>query len=73
MRNRFSPLVTFLTLVALGVAALLILPSADTKTVNAEFDRTVGLFVGSDVRVMGMRVGKVSRITPHGTGVDDFA
>jgi len=70
MRTRFSPLVTFLTLVALGVAALLILPGADTKTVNAEFDRTVGLFVGSDVRVMGMRVGKVSRITPHGTGVD---
>lgn len=72
MSNRFSPLAALFTVLALiaGVAALVILPGDDTKTVKAEFERTVGLFVGSDVRVMGMRVGKVTRITPHGTGVD---
>lgn len=70
MNRRLSPLVTFLTLIALGVAGLLILPGHDTKTVKAEFDRTVGLFVGSDVRVMGMRIGEVTGIAPHGTGVN---
>lgn len=51
------------------VGALLLSSGSDTRTVSAELDRTVGLFQGSDVRVMGMRIGKVSKITPHGTGV----
>lgn len=60
--------VTVLVLTLLGGSALLA-TGTSRKTVTAEFDRTVGLFVGSDVRVMGMRVGKVTEITPYGTGV----
>lgn len=54
---------------ALLAGALLLTAGGGTRTVVAEFDRTVGLFVGSDVRVMGMRIGEVSSITPHGTAV----
>lgn len=70
-RLRSRPVITVLTvlvLTLLGGSALLASGSS-SKTVTAEFDRTVGLFVGSDVRVMGMRVGKVTDITPYGTGV----
>lgn len=70
-RIRSRPIIaamTVLVLTLLGGSALLTSGSSD-RTVVAEFDRTVGLFVGSDVRVMGMRVGEVSKITPYGTGV----
>ncbi|WP_164512408.1 MCE family protein [Nocardioides baekrokdamisoli] len=40
---------------------------ASARTVAADFPRTVGLFVGSEVRIMGMKVGTVKSITPHGT------
>lgn len=54
---------------ALLASALLLVSGGGTRTVVADFDRTVGLFEGSDVRVMGMRIGEVSRITPRGTAV----
>ena len=34
--------------------------------VTAEFTRAVGVYVGSDVRVLGVRVGTITEITPHG-------
>jgi len=61
-------LLTALVTTLLG-GALLLTSGSGTRTVVAEFDRTVGLFVGSDVQVMGMRIGEVSSITPHGTAV----
>lgn len=70
-RLRSRPLISVLTvlvLTLLGGSALLA-SGTSAKTVTADFDRTVGLFVGSDVRVMGMRVGEVTEITPYGTGV----
>ncbi|MFL6154632.1 MAG: MCE family protein [Marmoricola sp.] len=70
-RLRSRPVIAALTglVLALVVGALLITASPSTRTVSAEFARTVGLFEGSDVRVMGMRIGEVSKITPHGTAV----
>ncbi|RNL78396.1 MCE family protein [Nocardioides marmorisolisilvae] len=68
MSRRVIPAMTLLVLVLLA-GALIILGGHQTRTVSAEFDRTVGLFEGSDVRVMGMRIGEVTRITPHGTAV----
>ncbi len=61
-------LLTALVITLVG-GALLMTSGGGTRTVVAEFDRTVGLFVGSDVQVMGMRIGEVSNITPHGTAV----
>ena len=40
-----------------------------TKHVSAVFPKTVSLYVGSDVRIMGVPVGKVEKVTPQATGV----
>jgi len=39
------------------------------KTGSARFERTVGLYEKSDVRVLGVRIGQVTDIEPDGTGV----
>ncbi|WP_326595735.1 MCE family protein [Streptomyces sp. NBC_01803] len=39
------------------------------KTVTAFFDRAVGVHEGSDVRVLGVRVGRVEAVEPEGTQV----
>ncbi|WP_309235404.1 MCE family protein [Streptomyces sp. TRM64462] len=57
-----------LALVA-GVAAVALWPRPDTVTVTAYFPRTVGIYPGSDVRVLGVRVGEVKAITPEGDRV----
>ncbi|MBF4162457.1 MCE family protein [Nocardioides acrostichi] len=41
----------------------------EQKTLTAAFPRTVSLYVGSDVRVLGVPVGKVDSVTPSGTDV----
>lgn len=40
-----------------------------TTTVNATFKRAVGIYAGSDVRVLGVKVGKVDEVTPDGDKV----
>jgi len=62
---------------ALGVAAVLVLTGASAaaafgggsgKThVTIEFPRTVGLYAGSSVRMLGVSVGSIDSITPAGT------
>jgi phospholipid/cholesterol/gamma-HCH transport system substrate-binding protein len=44
-------------------------PSGDTKTATAYFSRTVHLFPGSDVVVLGVKVGSVTSVTPDGSRV----
>jgi phospholipid/cholesterol/gamma-HCH transport system substrate-binding protein len=39
------------------------------KTLTAYFDRTVGLYEASDVRVLGVRIGQVTAIEPEGDRV----
>lgn len=51
------------------VAGLVVAGRDSTHRVTAVFPRTVSLFEGSDVRIMGIRVGSVSSITPTGTNV----
>lgn len=41
----------------------------DMVTVTAQFPRAVGLYKGSDVRILGVRVGKVTEVEPVGTSV----
>lgn len=69
MSRRLTSLLGVVVVMALAAALLLLLDGPAPRRVSAEFPSTVGLFEGSDVRVMGMRVGHVERITPHGTGV----
>jgi phospholipid/cholesterol/gamma-HCH transport system substrate-binding protein len=60
-----------LVVAALVVAALVafVFDGGHQKTLTAEFPRTVSLYVGSDVRVLGVPVGKVDSVTPSGTQV----
>ncbi|WP_372735421.1 MCE family protein [Nocardioides sp.] len=41
----------------------------DRKTLVASFPRTISLYQGSDVRVLGVAIGQVDKITPDGTDV----
>jgi phospholipid/cholesterol/gamma-HCH transport system substrate-binding protein len=61
-----------------AVAAALILLAAtffvfqggtQTQTVSAYFDRTVSIYKGSEVRVMGVRIGTVTAVVPEGDRV----
>ena len=40
-------------------------PAEQTRA-TAFFERTTGLYVGSDVRVLGVRVGRVNQVAPEG-------
>jgi phospholipid/cholesterol/gamma-HCH transport system substrate-binding protein len=48
---------------------LLFLPGKDSKTLVAEFPRAVSLYEGSDVKILGIKVGSVDTVTPSGTKV----
>ena len=66
--SKISPLVAVLAVVAV-IAALLVTfwPKSDQKFVIADFPRTVSLYEGSDVKILGVAVGKVDSVTPTGT------
>ena len=68
--NKISPLVAGLAVAAV-VAALLVTfwPGSDQKTIVADFPRTVSLYEGSDVKILGVAVGKVDSVVPSGTKV----
>jgi virulence factor Mce-like protein len=63
---------------ALAITAVVILLAAtffliqggdDTKKVSAHFPRAVSIYKGSDVRVLGVSVGKVTAVVPEGNSV----
>ncbi|NYD56489.1 virulence factor Mce-like protein [Nocardioides marinisabuli] len=65
--RRFAvPLVVLALLVA---AALTFLGGEDRKMLTAQFPRTVSVYEGSDVRVLGVPVGQVETVVPSGTEV----
>jgi virulence factor Mce-like protein len=56
--------------VALLVAALvLLLREPEQRRVTAYFSKTVGLYPGADVRILGIPVGEVTEVTPVGGSV----
>lgn len=64
-----SVLAAALVLALLVGLAVLLWPGGDTRHVRAEFVRAVGLYQGSDVRILGVKVGEVTRVTPRGDRV----
>jgi phospholipid/cholesterol/gamma-HCH transport system substrate-binding protein len=58
-----------LAFVLLALAIIWLWPGAGTVQATAHFPRAVGLFVGSDVRILGVKVGEVSEVVPEGTSV----
>lgn len=65
-----NPAVAVVAVVALLAAALLlILPGGSETHVTADFPRALSLYKGSDVRILGVAVGKVDEVMPSGTHV----
>ncbi|WP_215814999.1 MCE family protein [Pimelobacter sp. 30-1] len=62
-------------LVAIGVVLLLgvlvnvFRSPAEMKTVTAHFPRAVSVYEGTDVRILGVNVGKVTSVIPEGNSV----
>ncbi len=71
--SKVSGLTRILAIVAvlavLVAVVLVMLPGQDKKFITASFPRTVSLYEGSDVRILGVPVGKVESVKPSGTDV----
>lgn len=68
--KKIDPLVAAIAAIAIVGALLYVFwPSSGTKTLTADFPRTVSVYQGSDVRILGVPVGKVDSVTPMGTYV----
>ncbi|QIX28056.1 MCE family protein [Nocardioides sp. JQ2195] len=67
MKRAIIPGIIVVLLVA---AAFVMFRSEDRKHMTVSFPRTVSLYEGSDVRVLGIPVGQVDKVTPSGTTVD---
>lgn len=63
VRKRLA-LLTALSLIA--ALTYVLWPRPEPVRVTAYFPRTVGIYPGSDVRVLGVRIGEVKEITPEG-------
>jgi phospholipid/cholesterol/gamma-HCH transport system substrate-binding protein len=60
-----------LVVIALVTAAVLtMLGGDDSKRLVAHFPRTVSVYEGSEVRVLGVAIGTVDKVTPSGTDVE---
>ena len=70
MLRRVNPIIAVVLVMALVAAAAIVFwPKDDKKYVYAEFPRTVSLYEGSDVKILGVAVGKVESVVPAGTKV----
>lgn len=68
--GKINPLIAILLVVALLIALLVTFwPGSGKKYVTADFPRTVSLYEGSDVKILGVAVGKVDSVVPSGTRV----
>jgi phospholipid/cholesterol/gamma-HCH transport system substrate-binding protein len=71
-RRRFGRFVAIVLVLGVITAGTLwwIFSGADEKRITAYFNRTVGVYAGSDVQVLGVKVGAVESVTPRGDRVE---
>jgi virulence factor Mce-like protein len=62
-------LVAIGVVLVLGVLVNVFRSPADMKTVTAHFPRAVSVYKGTDVRILGVNVGKVTAVIPEGNSV----
>jgi phospholipid/cholesterol/gamma-HCH transport system substrate-binding protein len=58
-----------MAIVVLVAAFLVFTRGSDTRTLTAHFPRAVSIYKGSEVRVMGVKIGKVTAVIPQGDSV----
>lgn len=70
--RRFGRAVAILTVLGVVTAGVLwwVFGGDDQKRITAYFSRAVGVYAGSDVQVLGVRVGAVESVTPRGDRVE---
>jgi len=71
MFERITPKVlgSGLALLLLVAAVVSFLPSPGTRTASLHFSRTVAIYPGSELRVMGVKIGQVDAVVPEGNAV----
>jgi phospholipid/cholesterol/gamma-HCH transport system substrate-binding protein len=69
--HRFNPRIAIVAvaLILLAATFLLVRQPEEKKTVTAHFPRAVSVYVGTDVRVLGVNVGRVTAVIPEGNSV----
>jgi phospholipid/cholesterol/gamma-HCH transport system substrate-binding protein len=69
--RRFGAVIIGLAVVIALVAVVIVVTSGGGKNyrLTAYFQRTVGLYTGNDVRILGVKVGHIDSITPDGSQV----
>ncbi|MFG3281814.1 MCE family protein [Streptomyces sp. NPDC048111] len=69
-RRRALTIVLALAVIAVTVAGgLRVFAGPGGKRITAYFDRAVGIYPGSDLRILGVKVGEVDSVTPQGQQV----
>jgi phospholipid/cholesterol/gamma-HCH transport system substrate-binding protein len=64
-----QPIVIAIMVVLVIGGFLTFRPTGEVLTATAHFDRTVSLFEGSEVRILGVTVGTVTAVVPEGNSV----
>lgn len=68
--KRINPLLAAIAAVAIVVALIWVaVPHSGKRYVIADFPRTISVYQGSDVKILGVHVGSVDSVTPMGTFV----
>jgi phospholipid/cholesterol/gamma-HCH transport system substrate-binding protein len=68
-RNTARAVAVVTALAVAGAGAFVVLRPHRVVHVVAHFTRAVGVYPGSDVRVLGVRIGTITRVTPEGATV----
>lgn len=69
-RKRLGVLLAVLALLTAGNLWWIFATREPDKVITAYFGRAVGVYVGSDVQVLGVKVGSVRSVTPQGNQVE---
>ncbi len=64
-----TPAVIAVALLAVVAAYLVFRPGAETRTATAHFSRAVSIFEDTEVRILGVPVGRVTAVVPEGDTV----
>lgn len=72
MSRGYQKLIGFVATMVVVIGGLVVMMrggQSDMITVTASFDQAVGLYPGSSVRVLGVKVGTIASVTPDGPKV----